>query len=108
MFYSVLDVEDPYCHATNVKKITNTSKAVHTAIFGIFFTLAEIQRTSTVIIVIVIFKSFKAPSFKISKLKYSIIYSNFNVAYRVLLFLQKICSLYLNLPYCDKIFLYFT
>lgn len=26
----------PYCHATNVKKITNTSKAVHTAIFGIF------------------------------------------------------------------------
>ena len=29
-------VECPYCHATNVKKITNTSKAVHTAIFGIF------------------------------------------------------------------------
>lgn len=31
-----LGVECPYCHATNVKKITNTSKAVHTAIFGIF------------------------------------------------------------------------
>lgn len=29
-------VECPYCHATNVKKITNTSKAMHTAIFGIF------------------------------------------------------------------------
>lgn len=29
-------VECPYCHSTNVKKITNTSKAVHTAIFGIF------------------------------------------------------------------------
>lgn len=29
-------VECPYCHATNVKKITNTSKAVHTAFFGIF------------------------------------------------------------------------
>lgn len=29
-------VECPYCHATDVKKITNTSKAVHTALFGIF------------------------------------------------------------------------
>ena len=29
-------VECPYCHATNVSKITVTSKAVHTAIFGIF------------------------------------------------------------------------
>lgn len=29
-------IECPYCHATNVKKITNTSKAVHTAVFGIF------------------------------------------------------------------------
>lgn len=29
-------VECPYCHATNVKKITNTSKVAHTAIFGIF------------------------------------------------------------------------
>lgn len=29
-------VECPYCHTTNVKKITNTSKAVHTAVFGIF------------------------------------------------------------------------
>lgn len=29
-------VECPYCHATNVKKITNTSKALHTALFGIF------------------------------------------------------------------------
>lgn len=29
-------VECPYCHAANVKKITNTSKAVHIAIFGIF------------------------------------------------------------------------
>ena len=26
----------PYCHSTDTKKITNTSKAVHTAIFGIF------------------------------------------------------------------------
>ncbi len=30
------NVECPYCHTTNVKKITNTSKAVHTALFGIF------------------------------------------------------------------------
>lgn len=29
-------VKCPYCHATNVKKITSTSKAVHTIIFGIF------------------------------------------------------------------------
>ena len=29
-------VECPYCHATNVKKISFTSKAVHTAVFGIF------------------------------------------------------------------------
>ena len=29
-------VECPYCHSTNVKKITNTSKAVHTALFGVF------------------------------------------------------------------------
>ena len=29
-------VECPFCHATNVKKITNTSKALHTALFGIF------------------------------------------------------------------------
>lgn len=29
-------VECPYCHATNVRKITVTSKAAHTAIFGIF------------------------------------------------------------------------
>ena len=29
-------VECPYCHATNVKKITNTSKAAHAALFGIF------------------------------------------------------------------------
>lgn len=29
-------VECPYCHATNVKKITITSKAAHTALFGIF------------------------------------------------------------------------
>lgn len=26
----------PYCHSTDTKKITNTSKAVHTALFGIF------------------------------------------------------------------------
>lgn len=26
----------PYCQSINTKKITNTSKAVHTAIFGIF------------------------------------------------------------------------
>lgn len=29
-------VECPYCHSTNTSKITNTSKAVHTALFGIF------------------------------------------------------------------------
>ncbi len=29
-------VECPYCHSTDTKKITNTSKAVHTAFFGIF------------------------------------------------------------------------
>ena len=29
-------VECPYCHATNVKKITTTSKVMHTALFGIF------------------------------------------------------------------------
>ena len=28
----------PYCHSTNVKKITTTSKVVNTAIFGIFGT----------------------------------------------------------------------
>ena len=26
----------PYCKSTNTKKITNTSKAIHTALFGIF------------------------------------------------------------------------
>lgn len=30
------EVTCPYCHSTNVKKITITSKAVHTAVFGIF------------------------------------------------------------------------
>ncbi len=29
-------VECPYCHSTNTKKITATSKAVHTSLFGIF------------------------------------------------------------------------
>lgn len=29
-------VECPYCHATNVRKITITNKAVHTAIFGLW------------------------------------------------------------------------
>ena len=29
-------VECPYCHSTNTKKITLTSKAAHTAMFGIF------------------------------------------------------------------------
>lgn len=29
-------VECPYCHSTNTKKITNISKAVHTALFGVF------------------------------------------------------------------------
>lgn len=28
--------ECPYCHSTNTKKITNISKAVHTALFGVF------------------------------------------------------------------------
>ncbi len=31
-------VECPYCHSTNTKKITNASKAVNTALFGIFGT----------------------------------------------------------------------
>lgn len=29
-------IECPYCHSADTKKITNTSKAVHTAVFGIF------------------------------------------------------------------------
>lgn len=29
-------VKCPYCHSQNTKKITTTSKAVHTALFGIF------------------------------------------------------------------------
>lgn len=29
-------IECPYCHSKNTKKITITSKALHTAIFGIF------------------------------------------------------------------------
>lgn len=29
-------VECPYCHSKDSKKITNTSKAVHTVMFGIF------------------------------------------------------------------------
>ena len=29
-------VSCPYCHATNVKRISYTSKALHTAVFGIF------------------------------------------------------------------------
>jgi len=29
-------IKCPYCHSTNIKKITNTSKAVHTALFGVF------------------------------------------------------------------------
>lgn len=29
-------VHCPYCNSTDTKKITNTSKAVHTALFGIF------------------------------------------------------------------------
>ncbi len=29
-------IECPYCHSTDTKKITVTSKAVHTALFGIF------------------------------------------------------------------------
>lgn len=30
------NVECPYCHSTDTKKISTTSKAVHTALFGIF------------------------------------------------------------------------
>jgi hypothetical protein len=30
------DVECPYCHSTDTKKISDTSKAMHTAMFGIF------------------------------------------------------------------------
>ena len=33
---STLTVTCPYCQSTDTKKITNTSKAVHTALFGIF------------------------------------------------------------------------
>ncbi len=29
-------IECPYCHSINTEKITNTSKALHTAMFGIF------------------------------------------------------------------------
>lgn len=29
-------VECPYCKSTNTKKITNMSKAIHTALFGVF------------------------------------------------------------------------
>lgn len=29
-------IECPYCHSSNTKKITNASKAVHTALFGVF------------------------------------------------------------------------
>lgn len=29
-------VECPYCHSTNTKKITTTSKVAHTAFFGLF------------------------------------------------------------------------
>ena len=32
------EVTCPYCHTTNVKKITTTSKVVNTVIFGIFGT----------------------------------------------------------------------
>lgn len=31
-----LTVECPYCHGIDTRKITKTSKAVHTALFGIF------------------------------------------------------------------------
>lgn len=31
-------VECPYCHSHNTKKITNTSKTINTALFGIFGT----------------------------------------------------------------------
>lgn len=33
---TVPEVKCPYCSSTNTKKITTTSKAVHTAFFGIF------------------------------------------------------------------------
>lgn len=33
---SVIDVECPYCHSHNTKKISSTSKAVNTAMFGVF------------------------------------------------------------------------
>ena len=29
-------IECPYCHSTDTKKITNTSKTLHTALFGVF------------------------------------------------------------------------
>lgn len=32
----VKSVECPYCHSKDTKKITTTSKAVHTAVFGLF------------------------------------------------------------------------
>lgn len=36
LFDTKPSVECPYCHSKDTKKITNTSKAVHTALFGIF------------------------------------------------------------------------
>lgn len=38
LFHTKPLVECPYCHSTNTKKIPTTSKAVNTAIFGIFGT----------------------------------------------------------------------
>lgn len=35
-FTDKLTVECPYCHQTNTTKITNTSKVIHTVIFGVF------------------------------------------------------------------------
>lgn len=32
----VIDVECPYCHSHNTKKISSTSKVVDTAMFGVF------------------------------------------------------------------------
>ena len=34
--YGETGVRCPYCHSKNTKKISNTSKALHTALFGVF------------------------------------------------------------------------
>ncbi len=39
-------IKCPYCHSIDTKKITNTSKVVHTALFGVF----SVSRNSKIFI----------------------------------------------------------